>query len=366
MGQIARRIAEKLIREDPKIVDELGGLDPDVAEAAGLAHDLGHPPFGHTSEEELNKLVQSAGLSDGYEGNAQSFRIVTKLAISDARNADDLPLVGLNLSRQTLDGILKYPWGFGNNSKYPHKWGYYETEKEIFDWVRNNRPPLQRSLTAEIMDWADDITFAIHDLIDFFRAGRIPIDRCKGTISIERQRLSNAMFRRKKEWIPIQHDYEAALEEIVEAFRFNPDGAYTGSREDQAKLFDFSTSLINLFISSLHLRSKSNGDESLVEIEGQARRQVEVLKQFIWEYVIENPDLAVPQQGQKEAIRAVFELLMDATMSGKRHLLPPAYASSIDVNPNKMDAVRVVADCISGMTEKEIMHFYRRLRGLEI
>ncbi|MBI3682672.1 MAG: dNTP triphosphohydrolase, partial [Acidobacteria bacterium] len=200
VGQIARRIAELLQREQPAEVGELGGVDADAAEAAGLAHDLGHPPFGHVAEEELDRLVRKARVRDGYEGNAQSFRIVVKLANSDARNRNGEPIEGLNLTRQTLDGILKYPWAYKENSDYPNKWGYYRTERDVFRWVRQGRARHQHSLIAEIMDWADDITFALHDLLDFFCVGRIPIDRCKGRMSSERDRLLKGMFSRKPKW----------------------------------------------------------------------------------------------------------------------------------------------------------------------
>src|SRR5207253_2139823 len=116
--------------------EELGGADPDAAEAAGLAHDLGHPPFGHVAEEELDQLIKSAHVKDGYEGNAQSFRIVVELASSDARNEDEEAVRGLNLTRQALDGILKYPWAHNEHPDYSAKWGYYGTEGEVFKWVR--------------------------------------------------------------------------------------------------------------------------------------------------------------------------------------------------------------------------------------
>lgn len=99
VAQISRRIAERLLREQSDDIDAIGGLDPNVAEAAGLAHDLGHPPFGHIAEYELNSLTTAAGARDGYEGNAQSFRIVVTLATSDAHapNPEDPLISGLNL-----------------------------------------------------------------------------------------------------------------------------------------------------------------------------------------------------------------------------------------------------------------------------
>jgi dGTPase len=113
-------------------------LDPDVAEAAGLAHDLGHPPFGHIAEEMLNAVVRDAQPhgDEGYEGNAQSFRIVTALSVSDAAPRDQEFVAGLNLTRATLNGLLKYPYlqdGTGNTRE---KWGSYKTEQDVFEWTR--------------------------------------------------------------------------------------------------------------------------------------------------------------------------------------------------------------------------------------
>ncbi|CAI8008465.1 Deoxyguanosinetriphosphate triphosphohydrolase-like protein [Geodia barretti] len=104
VAQIGKRLAEKLVEEQPEEAHELGGVEPEVVEAAGLAHDLGHPPFGHAAERELDGLVQGLQLPDGFEGNPQSFRVVTKLAVRSAETP------GLNLSRATLNAILKYPW----------------------------------------------------------------------------------------------------------------------------------------------------------------------------------------------------------------------------------------------------------------
>jgi dGTPase len=363
VGQIARRLAESLNREQSREVQELGGLDPDAAEAAGLAHDLGHPPFGHIAEEELDRLVRGAGLRDGYEGNAQAFRIVVRLASSDACDRNDVPIPGLNLTRRTLDGTLKYPWGYANRPRdYTKKWGYYATEQDVFAWVRKDNPGRRRSVIAEIVDWADDITFAIHDLLDFYCAGRIPIDRCKGARSAERSRLIQGMFGRKPRWRAEEKEYVEALNGIVEGFPFEPDERYTDSVEDRAKLYGYSTGLIRYFFGALRIRQRFAKASSFVEIEPAARREVEVLKQFIWEYIIENPELAVPQKGQRTAIQTVFTRLMEASKTN--YLFPPVYQAPIAAAASKIDRVRIVADCISGMTEKEVMQLYRSLGGM--
>lgn len=110
VAQLARRIAEKL-QAQPAEIQALGGLDPEVAEAAALAHDLGHPPFGHIAEQELDSCARRAGLKDGFNGNAQSFRIVTKLAVGDGVSPDGVPLVGLNLTRATFEWNSKISVG---------------------------------------------------------------------------------------------------------------------------------------------------------------------------------------------------------------------------------------------------------------
>jgi dGTPase len=156
VAQIGRRIAERLIREgDRNHLARLGGVNADVVETAALIHDLGHPPYGHAVETELNAIMTRFTL-DGYEGNAQSFRIVTKLA------RRQLAFTGLNLTRASLNAALKYPWYRAeqrDDKKRHKKWGVYSTEADVFEWTRaglrhdKDKPCVE----AEIMDWADDV-----------------------------------------------------------------------------------------------------------------------------------------------------------------------------------------------------------------
>ena len=167
VAQIGRRLAEKLSQEQSEVAAEIGGVDPEVVEAAALAHDLGHPPFGHAAERELDKLMRDAGVADGFEGNAQTFRVLTKLAV----RSSDFP--GLNLCRATLNAVLKYPWHRQNvpERRY-HKWGAYGVESEEFAWVRGPEPrDARKCAEAELMDFADDIAYAVHDVEDFYARG---------------------------------------------------------------------------------------------------------------------------------------------------------------------------------------------------
>lgn len=191
VAQVARALAEQLIHEaskDPlqvQRIQRLGGLDPFVAEAAGLAHDLGHPPFGHAGEVVLDELCNDDHLlhvDDGFEGNAQSFRIATKTDGSYGYR------FGLDLTAGTRAALLKYPWfreepitkgRKGSSLLRKKKFGYYySTEREQFnksrEWLNETSPRIEgQTLEASIMDIADDITYAIHDLEDFLTMGII-------------------------------------------------------------------------------------------------------------------------------------------------------------------------------------------------
>lgn len=163
VAQIARRISEFVVRTQGKqihsIVEETGDIGylthPDIAEASALAHDLGHPPFGHLAEKTLRELIQFDG---GFDGNAQTFRIICKLCSVKQSSH------GLNLTRATLNGILKYPWLYDTaGDKSRKKWGCFRTEKEYFDFAREHvvdDGQARKTVDAEIMDWADDIAYS--------------------------------------------------------------------------------------------------------------------------------------------------------------------------------------------------------------
>ena len=158
---------------------ELGsalGCDPDLVDTACLSHDLGHPPFGHNGETALNELAQDIG---GFEGNAQSFRLLTRLepkAVSPSSGPRPGQTIGLNLTRASLDAASKYPW-----TKQPGevKFGVYEDDADVFAWVREGVTGTTSCFEAQVMDWSDDVSYCVHDVEDAVFAGHVNIDILK-------------------------------------------------------------------------------------------------------------------------------------------------------------------------------------------
>ena len=366
VAQVGRRLAEKLILKQPELA-ALHLVNPDVVEAACLAHDLGHPPFGHLAEEVLNKLAGDE--TQGFEGNAQSFRIVARLAFRDSK------FDGLNLTGRTLSAILKYPWTFsGRPAQKRNKWGAYDSELTSFEFaVGESGPgPHGRSAEAELMDWADDLTYAIHDVEDFYRAGLIPLHLLLppgpgARSSAERQRFLEYLATKRSTIEDFKNASDSDLDEIFAELMFTHfklTGPYDGTRNDRARLRLFTSLLVGRYINGLRL-AESGSSKRSVEVDSQLRLQIALLKQLTWYYVIEAPGLAVQQHANRQIIRYLFHVFLQETRRSPSGLLPPYYREQLSRSENDSSAIRrVVVDLIAGMTESQALLMYQRLNGI--
>lgn len=341
-------------------------LDPDVVEAACLAHDLGHPPFGHIGEVLLDSLGTSHGLEDGFEGNAQSFRIVTKLAVGST------PTDGLNLTRATLNALVKYPWLRGENPTKPDKWGAYESEKEQFDWARQLGPQAQvKCLEAELMDWADDITYSIHDVDDFYRAGVIPLDRLADDRR-ERERFYAEVFTRRAGKLPDDFDetyLRGAFDILIDQIPVRT--GYSATRQERMRLRSMTSTLIGDFVRATQI--KEDKGYPYIAIDKPRRAEIFMLKELTWHYVIKNPALATHQDGQRTIIEGLFgrfHAAATSTISCNLDIFPASVRELLPERPTEPSSCgavsRAIIDFIASLTEEQAVSLYHRLYGIAL
>jgi dGTPase len=381
VAQIARRLSEMFLASpDGKAnADAWGGIEPEVVEAAALAHDLGHPPFGHAAEDELNHLVASAGLreagtiivgrndapkhAEGYEGNAQSFRIVTTLAVRRPRTKH-----GLDLTSATLNAILKYPrlWAAGQR-----KYGAYLADEPAFTFARESSGSAiaGQCIEAQIMDWADDIAYSVHDTEDFYRAGLIPLERLAVNPK-ERDYFRNSALER---WAAIGKPFTLD-KEFLDTFGGFFDSVklkepYQGTRSQQEDLYEFTSATINIYVQATRLLPPPGDSGKGIHIDPTFRTQVELLKELTWCYVIHNPALAGHQHGQRRAIRTLFEVFNEAAEERRWSIFPAMVREEAVELARRGELtairrIRLVADTIAGMTDQQALRLYQRVTGL--
>jgi dGTPase len=365
VAQVARRLAEQL-RKQP-VAARAQGIDPDVVEAAALAHDLGHPPFGHIAEHELQALLLNRGVQDSFEGNAQAFRIITKLAIRDGN------VVGLNLTRATLNAVLKYPW-FRDpfHKKKSRKWGAYHTESAAFEFSRERTSGEVQSIEAQIMDWADEIAYAVHDVEDFFRAGLIPLHALAAPPAETNPEVVLFLQRAEENGVGDDATFADFRSVALRLFQWGefPREPYRRTRRDRARLWAFRAAFIRRAWNATRLSQQKS---PTLQIDPGFRLQVKVLKQLNWQYAVTNPALAGQQYGQRRIVRDLFEILERAAFTANRDkwlIFPTPEREALESlmsdyggNPPDELRYRIVADAVAGMTDRQAHLYHQRLTG---
>lgn len=380
VAQVGRRLAEHLLDEyedNEDTIENVGGINPDVVETAALAHDLGHPPFGHPVEKELDEKTVERGVIQGFQGNAQSFRIVTKLAKHKPGE-----LEGLDLTRASLNAILKYPWPRRASSGGESKWGFYFTEEDDFEFARELPVPGDgdgRSVEAEIMDWADDITYAIHDVADFYKAGLIPLGELVRE-SREREEFLSAYFDERDE---VEWDPEKFLEEDIKKIgklvgngKANPLlGPYKNTRRNRAAVNFISSELVERYMGlvgglEINLDPEISGG---LERPNRLIEEIDLLGYLAKYYVFDNPALVTQRHGHRMVVGELFDILFDACEKNSAYsdMIPAPFHEDVvklwgqdlpEEDEHKHRA-RIVADIISSLTEPQTLRLYGRVTG---
>ncbi|GAA1856086.1 dNTP triphosphohydrolase [Pseudonocardia ailaonensis] len=348
VAQVARAIAEHLDEEFADAVDKLGGCDPDVVEAAALAHDLGHPPFGHLGEQVLDRIARERlGLTDGFEGNAQSFRIVTTIDLHGPGRT------GLGLTAAVRAAVLKYPWArHGYPDPHPAdaspaprgatgKFSAYRTE--IGELVAAREPfpvgPWQQTVEASVMDTADDIAYAIHDVEDFHRVGVLQQAGVAAELrgwalagspeagpGAALERLRRRMAERD-DWIYSDDAFAAAVArvraELVDGLLATP---FDGSMAAERAVAEFSARWTSRLVGGIRVLTDPPVRAAHVVLGEAQWHEVAVLKFVHQQFVLRRADLASHQRGQATVVTglvgALHEWLVDAR-SPQAPSLPP-------------------------------------------
>ncbi len=330
-AQVGREIGQSL------------GADPDLMDTACLAHDLGHPPFGHNGEVALDEVAESCG---GFEGNAQSFRILTRL---ETKSVDgDGKSVGLNLTRASLDAATKYPW---HRVAPGSKFGIYNDDSQIFSWVRetgasglsSGRTPLE----AQIMDWSDDVAYSVHDLEDGIVTGKIKIKE------IERS-LSDIAMTCRRDYLADLSDseFDTAVRRLSNRELWPSD--FEGTHQEIARLKRLTSQLIGEFAMAAEQATRSKyGAGNLtryganLEVPRSARVEVAFLKSIAGFFIINAESSQQNYAHQRTFLNALVAKIYESAPGA----LEPDFLAHWESASSEGEKLRVVIDQVASFTD---------------
>ncbi len=343
VAQIGRGIATEL------------GCDPDVVETAGLAHDIGHPPFGHNGEQVLNEVAAPCG---GFEGNAQTLRILTRLE-PKLLDPDTGRSHGLNLTRASLDATVKYPWPRANGAG---KFGFYADDAAVFGWLRDGAPEGRRCLEAQVMDWADDVAYSVHDVEDGILAGRISLD----TLADPEERALLAELTAKHfSVLPSARLQDAAVGllalPVLGALR-----RYDGSLAAQVALKELTSELVGRFVSAVVSATLAKFGpapmgryQADLVIPDQVAAEVALLKAVALRFVMRDPRRLAVQARQRELVAELCAVLVSRAPEPLDPALLPAWHDA----GSDSARLRVVVDQVGALTDAQAVRWHAALRA---
>jgi dGTPase len=327
------------------------GCDADLVDAACLAHDLGHPPFGHNGESALAGFAAGCG---GFEGNAQSLRLLTRLEAK-------VPGAGLNLTRATLDATVKYPWPARAGQG---KFGVYADDAEVFAWIRDGAPSAKLCLEAQVMDWADDVAYSVHDLEDGLQAGLITLDALRDPAEQKAVAATAAA------------DYCApgsvTVDELCEIFAELLSlpcwpTVFDGGLESLAALKNLTSELIGRFCSAAQEATLAVAPPGVpltryaadLIVPRRQRLECALLKGVTAQYVMARAGAAQTQARERELIGA----LAAAVLARAPDALDPVFRLAYAAAGNDQERLRVVVDQIASLTDTSAIAWHGRLCG---
>jgi len=347
VAQVGRELADAL------------GLDPDIVDTACLAHDLGHPPFGHNGERALNDWASDIG---GFEGNAQTLRLLTR--IEPKVFGEDGRSYGLNLTRASLDASCKYPWPRAQGIPDPSgrsKYGFFDDDTAAFEWLRAGAPDRRRCIEAQAMDLSDDIGYSVHDFEDAIVGGYIDVTAL-GT-RVDHDDLVNSMF----EWIggELTHDELIAAFDRLDSLDVWID-RWDGSRRAHGQLKNLTSQLIGRFAGAATQATREAfssgslarfGADIVVPREIQA--EIAVLKGIVAAFVMSTNARRPLYEQQRDLLSELADVLL---WTGPRNL-DSGFKADWDAAANDEQRKRAVVDQVASLTDQSAEAWHTRLVG---
>jgi dGTPase len=341
--------------EVAQIGRELGaelGCDPDIVDAAGLAHDLGHPPFGHNGEDALDALAQPCG---GFEGNAQTLRVLTRLECKTLH--PDGASAGLNLTRAVLDAAAKYPWPRRPGTR---KFGVYADDMPVFTWLRAGAPGDTRCLEAQVMDWSDDVAYSVHDVEDGVHAGYI-----------RRELLDDSSERAAVcELAGAVHSTESAgdlatvLDELLALPVFDALRGYDGGLRSQVALKRLTSTIVGRFCRATVLATReASGGGPLrryaadLVVPRRIRAECALLKAVALRYVMGRAGAEAQYERQTQLLTDLVELVAKRAPDSLDQVFHPLWNAA----PGDAARLRVVVDQVACLTDRSVLAWHERL-----
>lgn len=361
VAQIGSGIAEYLKATTPEANDAFNLIpEQNLIESIGLAHDIGHPPFGHGGEVALNYAMRNNG---GFEGNAQTLRICTKLG----EYSDE---TGLNLTRRTLLGLIKYPSYYSavvNTSAYkeglaPINLDSYKPPKCVFDcdksnvdWVlqpftndnskfmvagdkreNEHKKPLYKSFDCSIMELADDIAYGIHDLEDSIALALVTESQWKSEVVAKITDPLKAFSLRSE------------IEVLTKLL-------FSGENKKRKSAI---SKIVNHFITSVKIKKLNKFSHDLLDyqavLDDVIDEELEIIKKFVWINVIKTPEVQTLEYKGQQMILKLF----DAILANPSRLLPKKYFDQFQIEKNNP---RVICDYLAGTTDDYATRLYHKI-----
>ncbi|WP_104201249.1 deoxyguanosinetriphosphate triphosphohydrolase [Cryobacterium sp. Y29] len=345
VAQVGREIASRL------------NVDPDIVDTACLAHDIGHPPFGHNGEKALSLWSEDIG---GFEGNAQTLRLLTRL--EPKVFGPDGHSYGLNLTRASLDASCKYPWPESSSVYDPSgraKFGFYQDDIAAFEWLRAGAPDRRLCIEAEVMDLSDDIAYSVHDFEDAIVNGYVDV------AALSSRTDHDELLATMSEWI----GDATSADDLATAFNRldSLDGwmeSWTAGRRDQGRLKNLTSQLIGRFSgAAVHATKEAHPGANMlrfganVVVPREIQAEIAVLKGIVAAFVMTRNTRKPIYVQQRQVLTMLAETLHQ---SGDEHL-DPGFREDWHAAADDAARKRVIVDQVASLTDQSALAWYERL-----